>query len=267
MSKIPAYVQHAFRFVAVLAGVVALAGVGAFAVVGLFVAEQSGMAVPGIADLTTTQAERLLVSGGVAVFAGIVLNLVANTVASFAAGFREAPARPGEGVTTPTDEGASSGASSPEQAGSGASRPPASERYLAKLQRTYLFLSGTVALLAVLGVASGATGRSVGSVVEVIFFFAELTLALFFGGLAGALGVLVVLLGLWYGASEAASEAIVVGLVIALLFLPTAVVLGSFGLVLFSLTMLYYNLLARGATEFRWVTADAVPGTVRRFVG
>lgn len=262
MSEIAKYVQQTFRLVAVLGGVAALVGVGALTAAGLTVAGSAGVAVPAAVSLSQERAQQFVVYGAVGLFGGLVLNLVANTVASFAAGFRDAPGHPGDGVSEPSE-----GASRPSD-DAGTSTVPVSERYLAKLRRTYLWLAGFVALLTVLALAGGTLTARAGSfsALDVLFAIAVVGVELFFGGVAGAVGTLAVLLALWYGTVRAASEALVAGFVVALLFVPTAALLGSFGLVLFALAMLYYNFFARGATEFRWIRDDEIPGPVRRFV-
>lgn len=240
-------VQQVARGVAVLAALVALGGVVALVVVGLFAAEQSGVAVPFSVPITTDRAEQIAIAGGIGLLGGVVVNLVFRTIGDFAAGFRSGQARVSGGGAD----------------GDGPSTP-VSERYRRKLARTYLWIAGFVALLVVVGSVGEFAGSS--SVVDVTLTIATISLDLLFGGVAGGITVVAVLLGLWYGVDQRATEALVAGFVVAVLFLLTAVAMRAAGWIVFALMLLYYNFLSRGATEFQWMRADNVPGPIREFV-
>lgn len=255
MSGVARVVQQVARAVAVLAGLVALGGIVALVAAGLYAAEQSGVAVPVTVPITADRAEQFIVSGAIGLVAGVVVNLLANTVANFAAGFRS-----GQVVA---ERRAATGAAGGE-GDDDVPSVPVSERHRRKLARTYLWITGFVALILVVGSVGSVAGG--GSALEVALALAAIAVDLLFGGVAGGLAVVALLLGLWYGVRQRATEALVAGFAVAVLFLATAVAIRSVGWVILALMLLYYNFLSRGATEFRWLRAENVPGPVREFV-
>lgn len=237
------------RALAVLSAVVAFLGFIAAGVIVLKMAANNGYPVPVPIPVDGRLAQQLFLGGLGGVFGGLILNIVFNTAANLVA---PAPGRPGE--PTPSTEQSTD------------------VDYLAKLERTYAWLAGFVGLVVLgglLGPAGGALlspgGTGAASVVDVAasiaLTFAYVALQLFFGGVAGGIATIAVFLGLWYGARRGASEAILGGIAVAVVALPTAFVVGSPGWAIFSLLLLYYNIRARGATEFVFVSADRLPSS------
>jgi hypothetical protein len=265
MSSALRYLQRTFRFVAVVSILVALGGFVAAAAAILLYAEAAGVAIPFSVPLTEAQSEQFLVVGGVAFVGGILVNLVARTIAGFVAGFQSQPAGAAGGSAA---GGSGAGGSGAGGSGAGGSTAvPTSERYRAKLERTYRFLAVFVGLLVVASLLASVLVPSDGgfsSIPSAILTFAELMLTILFGGVPGGLGTTAVLGALWYGVREGASEALVGGILVGLLFVPVAVVVGSAGWVLFGLMLVYYSLRARGATTFVLVDRAEVPGFVRK---
>jgi hypothetical protein len=260
MSSALRYLQRTFRFVAVVSILVALGGFVAAAAAILLYAEAAGVAIPFSVPLTEAQSEQFLVVGGVAFVGGILVNLVARTIAGFVAGFQSQPAGAAGGSAAGGSGAGGSGAG-------GSTAVPTSERYRAKLERTYRFLAVFVGLLVVASLLASVLVPSDGgfsSIPSAILTFAELMLTILFGGVPGGLGTTAVLGALWYGVREGASEALVGGILVGLLFVPVAVVVGSAGWVLFGLMLVYYSLRARGATTFVLVDRGEVPGFVRK---
>jgi len=260
MSSALRYLQRTFRFVAVVSILVALGGFVAAAAAILLYAEAAGVAIPFSVPLTEAQSEQFLVVGGVAFVGGILVNLVARTIAGFVAGFQSQPAGAAGGSAAGGSGAGGSGAG-------GSTAVPTSERYRAKLERTYRFLAVFVGLLVVASLLASVLVPSDGgfsSIPSAILTFAELMLTILFGGVPGGLGTTAVLGALWYGVREGASEALVGGILVGLLFVPVAVVVGSAGWVLFGLMLVYYSLRARGATTFVLVDRAEVPGFVRK---
>lgn len=245
MGQVAQYIQRTFRGGAVLAGVAAVGGFLALIVAGLGAASQQGVQVYVSVPLTAEEIELLLQGGFVALLGGIVVNTLANAVANFTAGLQG-------GAQTTQSAAGSSGAVEDSSGG-----VPVAERYRRRLERLYLGVAGLVVGLVVLTLLGSGTVGVVGRI-------AELSTVILFGSVGGAVVVAAILGGLWYGVKREATEALVAGFVVAVLFFVSAVLAQAPGLVIFALYLCYYSLRARGATTFQFVEASEVPGTINR---
>lgn len=242
MGRLARYCQRGFRGIAVLGSIAAMGGFLALVAAGLEAASRQGVQVYVDLPLTMKEAETLFVAGGVALVGGVVVNIFGNTVASFAAGFRS-------GTQTPSESAASG-----EAAG-----VPVSERYRRRLETLYLANGGLVASIVVLGILGPESFGVVGR-------FAELIVLVLFGSIGGGILVAVLLGGLWYGVKQRATEALVGGFFVGILFFLSAITVRSAGFAIFAFLLVYYSLLARGATRFQFVESTDVPaGIGQRF--
>lgn len=230
------------RTLAVLSAVGAFIGFLAAGVIVLKMAANNGYPVPVAIPVEGRLAQQLFLGGLGALFGGLILNIVFNSAANLVA----PPPAPAD--ETPSSAEGATGVD-----------------YLAKLERTYAWLAGFVAMVVFGGVLGGSAAGFVSTggeasvvdvAVSIALTFASVALQLFFGGVAGGVATIAVFLGLWYGARRGASEAILGGIALAVVALPTAFVVGSPGWAIFSVLLLYYNVRARGATEFVFVSPD-----------
>jgi hypothetical protein len=242
------YVQQLFGLIATIGAIAAFGGLLALVIVALKIAAISGVEVYVTIPLTEQQTQQLGIAGGIALFGGMVSNLLGNTVSSFVEGFRTAP-----------EHSAQSGESDQPKV-------PVSERYRRRLETVYLANFGVVAVVVVIGALGSQLAPDSTSVIGFVALFANLIVKILFGGVVGGIVVAGVLGGLWYGVKQRASEALVAGFAIAVLFLPVALLSRSAGFVIFALLLGYYSIFSRGATEFKLVSQASVPPAVRDFV-
>ena len=236
------------RIVAILGGLIVLGGIGALVLLGVVLASESGAEIPVYLTLPENAKALLLYGGGAAFLAGAVLNVVGN----FLAGAFE-PVRSGSPAAEGTD---------------GPPTIPRSERYRRKLARSYGALATIVfGLVAIDVVGRAMTGPQTSSVVDVVLLYINLGIRLLFGSSVGALVFALLLGGLWYGVHARSAEALLAGLVVAILFFPAAAATGSLGFAIAGIWLLFYTVMARSATEFKVAETNAVPPAIRQLLG
>ncbi|MFB6104081.1 MAG: hypothetical protein ABEJ57_03195, partial [Halobacteriaceae archaeon] len=213
-----------FRGVAILGALAAVIGTFGFVVAVLKLGAardlQLGLTVP----LTPEEARQLGFGSAIAFVGGIVLNLFGNTIANFLQGVQSGRATAGAPRRDDT------------------AVPSVAEQYRRRLERLYLANGGIivgVVVLAILG--GGGTGS-----LDLVATFADAIITVLFGGLVGAAVAASVFTALWYGIRLAATEAVLGGFVLAVVFLPTAIAWRSAGFAIFCLALVYYNVRAGG---------------------
>lgn len=246
--------QQICRGLAVFGLVLALASFVAVVVGGIvFANAEPGISLPVEVPLTTEQAWLAMAGGGVGLFVGYLTYLLGNTAASFLAGVREG--EHGDGQHTQAGQ---------KQADEGGRTVPVSERYRRKLSTFYRGVGLFVAFVVALGTLAGdpATTSSDG-VVGLVFVLGAIATRILFGGVAQGLLVVGVFAALWYGVEQSAREALIAGFVVAGLLVLIGVSAVAVGFVIAGLYLVYYNYMARAATEYQWLDggsgADGAP--------
>lgn len=95
---------------------------------------------------------------------------------------------------------------------------------------------------------------------------AEVLVRMFFGSPAAAAGTGILLVVLWAGVRWRSTEALLLGMIAGLGFLPLAVVIPAAGFAILAVLVLYYSFRARQATFFRILNDRIVPNALARFV-
>ena len=250
MARSNSTAAHSARFVAICGILLALGGIAALVYLGVTLASESGVDVPVAVPVSENAKALLLYGGGGAFLVGAVLNVVGNFVA---------------GIFEGSSSGGSESGGHQVDAGS---TIPSDERYRRKLARSYASLAGIVFVILAISLAGRALADpQPNSIVDLLLVFTSYAIRLLFGSVAGAVVVALLFVALWYGIRLRSAEALLAGLVVAVLFFPAALAVGSVGFAIAGIWLLFYTVMARTATEFKIAEATAVPPLVRQLLG
>ncbi|GAB3682608.1 hypothetical protein GCM10028857_08790 [Salinarchaeum chitinilyticum] len=223
-----------------------LVGAVAVGVGGLKAAAEAGISPMSI-PITIDEMYIVLLGGGGLVVGGALLNVISGILANVVATTQEDVA----------SENMDDGRVVTEQA-------PVSERHRRKLGRSYFYIGALVLLVVSVAARGDAIPGQAGSVAAAV---AEIALIILFGSATVALVFAFFFFGLWYGIKRRSAEALLLGSLIAVLLILSAIQYRAAGLVLSGLWFLYYSFMSRKAVRFRLLEVSSVPVQIRQYVG
>lgn len=239
-------IERFLRWISRLGIALFIAGVLVFGVGGLKVAAVDGIS-PLSVPITPKQMDIALLGGGGLAVGGALLNLITGVLANVLATTQE----------DVTQE-------KPDDSRVVAEQAPVSERHRRKLARSYFSIGALILLIVSLAARGDAIPGEAGSIVADV---AQVALVILFGSGTVAVVTAFFLFGLWYGIRRRSAEALLIGSLIAVLLVLSAIQYRAAGLTISGLWLLYYSFMSRKAVRFRLLEVSSVPGQVRRYVG
>jgi len=250
MSSENTSLHHASRFVAVLGVILIILSILGGGILVAKVLENAGYEWVGEIPIANDDMQLLLYGIGGAFAVGAIMNVLGNFFA---------------GLFGPTQPQSTSSTS--ESGDSISQQAPAPERYRRSLAKQYAFVGGFILVLVGISLSAGVlTADGTTSIVDLFVTYASFGIRILFGSVLGALLTAGIFVALAIGLRRRSAEALLVGLVVGVCFLPVALATRSLGFGIFALSIIYYSIRARNATEFVFVEAAGVPDAVRHWV-
>lgn len=239
-------VERFLRWISRLGMVLFFVGLIAVGVGGLKAAAEAGISPVSI-PITIDEMYIVLLGGGGLAIGGALLNLLSGVLANVVATTQE----------DVTNDNMDDRRVVSEQA-------PVSERHRRKLGRSYFYIGAFVLLVVSIAARGDAIPGQAGSVAGDL---ATIALVILFGSATVAVVFAFLFFGLWYGIKRRSAEALLIGSLIAVLLILSAIQYRTAGLVLSGLWFLYYSFMSRKAVRFRLLEVSSVPVQIRQFVG
>lgn len=239
-------VERFLRWISLLGIVVFIVGVIAVGVGGLRAAGEAGIS-PVTIPITIDEMYIALLGGGGLAIGGALLNVVSGVLANVVATTQE-------GLT---NENMDDSRVVAEQA-------PVSDRHRRKLARSYFSIGALILLVVSLAARGDAIPGQAGSIVADV---ATVALVILFGSATIAVVIGFILFGLWYGIRRRSAEALLIGSLIAVSLVLSAIQYRAAGLIISGIWLLYYSFMSRKAVRFRLLEVSTVPVQIRQYVG